>query len=143
MMEDAPKNTDVSLFSQQQFRRLWHKNEWYYSITDVITILTGSPSSRQYWAVLKKRLEAEGFDETLSQIEQLKLQSQDKRFRLTDTANRQTILRIIQSVPSPKAESFKQWLAQIGEERFEEIEHPEKALERVRAGYRLVDSLLA
>jgi len=137
METENPDKTGISLFGQKQLRRLWYKGEWYYSIVDVVAVLTDSTNSRHYWTVLKKRLEVEGFDEALSQIEQLKLQSQDTRFRLTDTANRQTILRIIQSVPSPKAEPFKQWLAQIGEERFEEIEHPEKALERVRARYRL------
>jgi len=135
-MEEARGNTDVSLFGQQQLRRLWYKGEWYYSIADVIAVLTDSSNPRNYWTVLKKRLGEEGFDEAFSQVEQLKLQSQDNRFRLTDTANRQTILRIIQSVPSPKAEPFKQWLAQVGEERFSEIEHPEKAIERVRAKYR-------
>ena len=135
-MEEVQGNTDVSLFEQKQLRRLWHKGEWYYSIADVIAVLTDSPNPRHYWTVLKKRLEGEGFDEMLAQIEQLKLQSQDKRLRLTDVANRQTILRIIQSIPSPKAEPFKQWLAQVGEERFEEIEHPETAIERIRARYR-------
>lgn len=86
--------------------------------------------------MLKARAKSEGFDETLAQIEPLKLKSPDGRFRLTDTANRQTLLRLIQSIPSPKAEPFRLWLAQVGEERFEEVENPELALERVRATYR-------
>src|SRR5207248_2536566 len=111
--------------------------EWYWSIIDVIAILTDSPQPRVYWSQLKERAKKEeGFDEALVQIEQLKLKSPDGKFRLTDTANRQTLLRIIQSVPSPRAEPFKLWLAQVGEERFEEIEHPEAALERVRATWR-------
>jgi DNA-damage-inducible protein D len=116
---------------------LWHKGEWYWSIVDVIAILTDSPQPRVYWSQLKERVKnVEGFDEALVQIEQLRLKASDGRFRLTDTANRQTLLRIIQSIPSPRAEPFRLWLAQVGEERFEEIEHPEAALGRVRAMYR-------
>ena len=103
------------------------KEKWYYSITDVIAILTDSTNPRVYWANLKTRAKSEGFDEALVQIEALKLKSSDSRFRFTDTANRQTLLRIIQSIPSPKAEPFRLWLAQVGEERFEEIENPEAA----------------
>lgn len=136
-MSEEEMNLDVALFEQKELRRLWHKGEWYYSITDVIAILTNSPSPRPYWGMLKKRAkDVEGFDETLAQIERLPLKATDGRFRLTDTANRQTLLRIIQSIPSPRAEPFRLWLAQVGEERFEEIEHPETALERVRATYR-------
>ncbi len=86
------------------------------------------------WKQLK--IKTEGFNEALAQIEQLKFKSPDSRFRLTDTANRETLLRIIQSIPSPRAEPFRLWLARVGEERFEEIEHPEAAIERVRATYR-------
>lgn len=129
---------ELALFDgQKELRRVWYKEEWYYSITDVITILTDSPSPRQYWGMLKRRAKKEeGFDEALVQIEQLPLKSTDGKFRNTDTANRQTLLRIIQSIPSPRAEPFKLWLARVGEERFEEIEHPEAALDRVRATYR-------
>lgn len=116
---------------------MWHKGDWYYSIVDVIAILTESKQPSAYWGVLKARLKSEGLDEALVQIEQLKLKSAtDGRFRLTDTANRQTLLRVIQSIPSPRAEPFRLWLAQVGEERFEEIENPEAALDRVRAIYR-------
>jgi DNA-damage-inducible protein D len=120
---------EVSLFEQKQIRRVWHKGEWYYSITDVIAVLTDSPHPRNYWAVLENRVKSEGLDESLVQIEQLRLKSLDGRFRLTDMANRQTLLRLIYSVPSPRAEPFRLWLAQAGEERIEEIEHPEAALE--------------
>lgn len=130
------KSLKPTLFEQKQLRRVWHKEEWYYSITDVIAILTDSTNPRVYWANLKTRAKSEGFDEALVQIEALKLKSSDNRFRLTDTANRQTLLRIIQSIPSPKAEPFRLWLAQVGEERFEDIENPEAALDRVRATYR-------
>ena len=119
-----------------EIRRVWYKGEWYYSVIDIIAFLTGTTNAPSYWGVLKQRLkDTEGFEED-SHIEQLKLQASDKRFRLTDTMNRQAVLRLLQSVPSPKAEPFRLWLATVGEERFEEIEHPEKALERVRARYR-------
>jgi len=135
-MPEEENSLKPALFEQKQLRRVWHKGEWYYSITDVIAILTDSTNPRVYWANLKTRAKSEGFDEALVQIETLKLKSPDSRFRLTDTANRQTLLRIIQSIPSPKAEPFRLWLAQVGEERFEEIENPEAALDRVRATYR-------
>jgi len=135
-MADNQQSQDLSFFAQKRIRRVWHKGEWYYSIIDVIAVLTDSPRPRNYWAVLKNRAKTEGFDEALVQIEQLKLKSPDGRLRLTDTANRQTLLRIIQSIPSPQAEPFRLWLAQVGEERFEEIENPEAALERVRETYK-------
>jgi DNA-damage-inducible protein D len=128
--------SEPSLFEQKLIRRVWHKDEWYYSIIDVLAVLTDSTNPRNYWFMLKARAKTEGFDETLVQIEPLKLKSPDGRFRVTDTANRQTLLRILQSVPSPKAEPFRLWLAQVGEERLEEIENPEVALDRVRATYR-------
>ena len=134
MSQDEQK--ELALFEQKPVRRIWHKEEWYYSIIDVIAVLTGSPNPRNYWSMLKGRLQKEGFDEAIAAIEQLKLKSSDNRFRLTDTANRQTLLRLIQSIPSPNAEPFRVWLAQVGEERLEEIEHPEIALERVRATYK-------
>src|SRR5258708_38317686 len=116
-MPEEEKHLDLTLFDQNlpNLRRLWHKGEWYYSITDVIAILTDSKYPRPYWGKLKERAQSEGFDEALVQIEPLKLKSTDGRFRLTDTANRQTLLRIIQSIPSPKAEPFRLWLAQVGE----------------------------
>ncbi|HEX2913536.1 MAG TPA: Bro-N domain-containing protein [Chloroflexia bacterium] len=133
---EKDNNSSLSLFEQKPLRRIWHKEEWYYSVVDVIAVLTDSPNPRNYWNVLKSRLKKEGFDDTLVQIERLKLKSPDGRMRETDTANRQGLLRIIQSVPSPKAEPFRLWLAEVGEERFEEIENPEVALERMRATYR-------
>ena len=135
-MSKEEKTLGLSLFEQKQLRRVWHKGEWYYSIIDVIAVLTDSTDPRKYWVALKARAKTEGFDETLAQIEPLKLKSLDGRLRITDTANRQALLRIIQSVPSPKAEPFRLWLAKVGEERFEEIENPEAALDRVRATYR-------
>jgi len=135
-LAEDKNNSDLSIFEQKQIRRIWHKGEWYWSIVDVIAILSDSPQPRVYWARVKERIKTEGFNEALAKIEQLKLKSPDGRFRLTDTANRETLLRIMQSIPSPRAEPFRLWLARVGEERFEEIEHPEAAIERVRATYR-------
>ena len=139
-MAEEHNNRDLSIFDQKfeqkQLRRIWHKGEWYYSIIDVIDALTDSAEPRKYWVALKNRAKSEGFDEALAKIEQLRLKSPDGRFRLTDTSNRETLLRIIQSIPSPRAEPFRLWLARVGEERFEEIENPEVALDRVRATYR-------
>jgi DNA-damage-inducible protein D len=125
-----------ALFQQATIRRVWYHEEWFYSLNDVIAILTESKNPPAYWAKLKERLTNEGAQETLVAIVQLRLPAADKRFRLTDTANRATLLRIIQSVPSPRAEPFRQWLAEVGDERFAEIEHPEAAIERVRQAYR-------
>jgi hypothetical protein len=135
-MPEDQKSNDLTIFEQKQVRRMWHKDEWFYSIIDVVAILTDAPRPRIYWYQMKDRIKTEGFDEAFAQIEQLKLKSPDGRFRLTDTANRETLLRIIQSIPSPRAEPFRLWLAHVGEERFEEIEYPEAAIERVRATYR-------
>jgi DNA-damage-inducible protein D len=123
-------------FNSNVVRRMWYRDAWYYSIVDVVAVLTESANPNRYWNTLKVRLQGEGAGEVFGQILQLKLQSRDNRLRLTDVANRETLLRIIQSIPSPRAEPFKTWLAQVGEERFTEIEHPEAAFERIRQGYR-------
>ena len=118
-------------------RRIWHQDEWYYAIVDIIAFLTESKDPSGYWRNTKKRLLVdEGAGQALDQIVQLKLKAHDGRFRLTDTANRQIILRLLQSIPSPRVEPLRMWLAQVGEERFEEVEHPEQAIERVRKAYR-------
>lgn len=141
-MPEDDLSHDLSFMGEKQFqiRRVWNTehNEWFYSVADVIAVLVpDSPDPSSYWRTLKRRLkEEEGFDEATAQITQYRLKSRDGKFRLTDTANRQTLLRLIQSVPSPQAEPVRQWLAQVGEERIEEIEHPEAALERVRETYR-------
>lgn len=123
-------------FESGVVRRMWYQNEWFYSIVDVVAILTESVNPNRYWNTLKTRLRAEGAEETLRGVTQLRLQSRDNRLRATDVANRETLLRIIQSIPSPRAEPFKQWLAQVGEDRFTEIENPEAAFERIRESYR-------
>ena len=127
----------TQLFEQAVIRRVWHADEWYYSIVDIVRVLTNSQNPQAYWAKLKQRLgEEEQATELLAAIVQLKLQAADHRFRLTDTTNRAALLRLIQSIPSPRAEPFKQWLAEVGDERIAEIEHPERAIERVRQTYR-------
>ncbi len=126
---------ELELASIPQIRRIWHKGEWYFSVLDVIIFLTGTKNAHSYWTVLKGRLRAQGFDETAF-IERLKLPGADHRFRETDTMNMQGVLRLIQTIPSPRVEVLRQWLAQVGAERLEEIEHPEAAIERIRATYR-------
>lgn len=118
-------------------RRIWHNGEWYYAIVDVIEVLTNSLDPSSYWRNLKRQRLAkdEQAAEALESIIQLRLQARDKRFRLTDMCNRKALLRFIQSISSPRAEPFKVWLAQIGDERIAEIENPELAIQRVRGMY--------
>ena len=128
------KNTKVALFEGKQIRRLWDDSRelWYFSVVDVIQILTEQLDfqlARNYWKVLKNRLRGEG-SQTVTKCNQLKMIAQDGKSRLTDAADTETILRIIQSIPSPKAEPFKLWLAQVGYERLEEIADPELSINR-------------
>ncbi|MBC8162455.1 MAG: Bro-N domain-containing protein [Roseiflexaceae bacterium] len=123
-------------FSTAVIRRMWYQHEWFYSLVDVIAVLTDSANPNRYWNTLKGRLKSEGAQQALDGVIQLRLQSRDNRLRSTDVANRETLLRLIQSIPSPKAEPFKQWLASVGDERLTEIENPEAAFERIRATYR-------
>jgi len=129
--------SNIAIFESKKVRRVWsdEKQCWYFSIVDVIEILTDSPSARKYWSVLKTRLKKE--DAELTTIcSQLKMQSADGKFYKTDCSDTQGLLRIIQSIPSPKAEPFKRWLAKVGYERLEEIENPEIAAQRMREIYR-------
>lgn len=125
------------LFEQKQVRRAWDESnqKWYFSIVDVIEILTDSPNPRKYWSVLKTRLKKDN-SELTTICSQLKMQSADGKFYNTDVANTEGLLRIIQSIPSPKAEPFKRWLAKVGYERLEEIENPEIATKRMREIYK-------
>ena len=121
----------IIVFKQKDIRRVLHKNEWWFSITDVIEALTGTGRSRKYWSDLKSKLiKDEGFSQLSDKIGQLKLKSSDGKEYVTDCANTETLFRIIQSVPSPKAEPFKRWLAKVGYERIQEIEDPELASKR-------------
>ncbi len=126
----------ISLFEEKQVRRAWNAAEekWYFSIVDVIAILTDSPNPQVYWRVMKKRLIAEG-NETVTNCNGLKMTAADGKQRMTDVADTEQLLRLVQSVPSPKAEPFKRWLAKVGYERLEEIENPELAAKRTREIY--------
>ena len=130
------KSKSIILFNQKQVRRSWdEKNEiWYFSIIDVVEILTDSPRPRKYWNALKTKLKQEG-SELSQKVGQLKLGSTDGKKYLTDVADTETILRLIQSIPSPKAEPFKIWLAKVGYERIEETEDPELAINRAMKTY--------
>jgi DNA-damage-inducible protein D len=130
------QNNKIAIFEEKQVRRVWHNEEWYLSIIDVIEVLTGNSRPRKYWNDLKKKLLLEGFNELSENIGQLKMQSADGKNYNTDAANTKTILRLIMSIPSPKAEPFKQWLAQVGQERIEEIENPEMGFERLKDIYK-------
>lgn len=134
------ENNKIQLFEDQTIRTAWDEEneEWYFSIVDTVAVLTEQPDARHastYWAVLKKRLKGEGADELLTNCKQLKLKAADGKRRLTDVASTEQLLRIIQSIPSPKAEPFKLWLAQVGRERIEEIIDPELTIERALATY--------
>ena len=118
--------SDLKLFESKKIRSSWNEEEekWYFSIVDVVGILTDSPNPRKYWSVLKTRLKQEGSQLT-TDCSQLKMQAADGKFYITDAANTEQLLRLIQSIPSPKAEPFKLWLARVGYERIEETEDPE------------------
>jgi hypothetical protein len=128
--------SNIKLFEDKQIRSAWNEEEesWYFSIVDVIRVLTESPNPRKYWSVLKTRLKKEG-SQLATDCSQLKLQSADGKFYNTDVASTEQLLRLIQSIPSPKAEPFKLWLAQTGYERIEEIQDPEKSIDRAMENY--------
>ncbi len=123
------------IFQDKKIRRIWHENEWYFSIVDIIQALTDSIDAKDYWYKMKNRVKSEDGIELSTICRQLKLEAPDKKMRETDCANTKNILRIIQSIPSPKAEPFKMWLAQVGKERLDEIENPELAQERMKNLY--------
>ena len=129
-----PRVGRVVLFQEQTIRRTWHSNEWWFSVVDVCAILTDSADAGAYWRKLKQRLSQEG-GEPVTFCHGLKLQAPDGKQRVTDCANTEGVLRLVQSIPSPKAEPFKRWLAQVGYERIKEIENPELASTRARALY--------
>jgi len=130
------ETTKIAVFKGKQIRKTIHGNEWWFSITDVIEALTGNARPRKYWNDLKKKLINEGYSEVSEKIGQLKMEAPDGKLRLTDCANTETVFRIIQTIPSPKAESFKRWLARVGYERIQEIEDPELGTKRTRALYK-------
>lgn len=123
------------VFQDNEIRSVWHNEEWWFPIVDIIEVLTESKRPRKYWSDLKKKLAEEGFIQLSDIIGQLKVPSSDGKKYKTDCANTEGIFRIIQSIPSPKAEPFKQWLAKVGYERVQEIENPELAAQRAREYY--------
>ena len=116
----------IKIFEEKKVRTLWddEQEKWYFSIVDVCAVLTDSPNPRNYWKVLKHRLIKEG-NETVTNCNQLKMQAEDGKKRLTDVADTEQLFRIIQSIPSPKAEPFKQWMAQVAAERLDQMQDPE------------------
>jgi hypothetical protein len=130
------ETTKIAVFKGKEIRKTIHNDEWWFSIIDVIEALTDSGRPRKYWSDLKIKLAKEGYDEVSEKIGQLKLTAPDGKLRETDCANTETVFRIIQTIPSPKAEPFKRWLAKVGYERVREIENPELASQRTRAIYR-------
>ncbi len=130
------KSKSIILFKQKQIRRSWNEKKelWYFSVVDVIETLTDSPRPRKYWNALKTKLNGEG-SELSQKVGQLKLESYDGKKYLTDVADTETILRLVQSIPSPKAEPFKIWLAKVDYERIEETEDPELAIGRAMKTY--------
>ncbi len=135
MINNSNQNNQIAIFKNKEIRRIIHNKEWYFSVLDVVAVLTDSPQPKTYWAKMKDR------DEEMSQPfpfwEQLKMIAEDGKMRETDCANTEGIFRIIQSIPSPKAEPFKRWLAKVGYERVQEIEDPELASKRAKTLYKL------
>ena len=127
----------IRLFEERKVRAIWddEQEEWYFSIGDVISILTDSPNPRKYWSVLKTRLKREG-SELTTNCSQLKMQAADGKKYLTDVANTEQLFRLIQSVPSPKAEPFKLWIAQVAKERLDQMQDPELSIEQAMADYK-------
>jgi Prophage antirepressor len=131
------KKQAIQLFEQKQVRTIWddEQEKWYFSIVDVVSILTDSADGRKYWNKLKKRLKEEG-NETVTNCHQLKMQAADGKMRLTDVADTEQLFRLIQSIPSPKAEPFKQWMASVASERLDQIQDPELSIEQAMMDYK-------
>lgn len=129
-------NNKIQLFHQQKIRSHWdaEQEKWYFSIVDVVAVLTDSDNPQVYWRVLKKRLSDEG-NETVTNCNALKMEAADGKMRMTDVADTEQLLRLIQSIPSPKAEPFKQWLANVGYQRIEESQDPELSIDRAMQNY--------
>ena len=135
------KENAIKLFEDKRVRVLWDEEQekWFFSIIDVIEVLTGTDRPRKYWSDLKSKLNSEG-SQLSDKIGQLKMKSTDGKFYKTDVADTEQLLRLIQSIPSPKAEPFKMWLAKVGSERIDETADPELTIERALETYRVFDS---
>lgn len=131
------KKNSIKLFGDDKIRAIWDEDQekWYFSIVDVIAVLTESPNPQTYWRVLKKRLKDEG-NETVTNCNALKMRAADGKMRLTDVADTEQLLRIIQSVPSPKAEPFKMWLAKVGADRLDQMQDPELSIQQAMIDYK-------
>ena len=129
------EHSSLAAFEGRAIRKTIHAGEWWFSVIDVIEALVGGDRPRKYWSDLKKKLIAEGYFEVSEKIGQLKMLAPDGKQRLTDCANTETLFRVIQSIPSPKVEPLKRWLAKVGKERFDEIENPELAMGRMQELY--------
>lgn len=131
------KKNSIKLFGDDKIRAIWddEQEKWYFSIVDVIAVLTESPNPQIYWRVLKKRLKDEG-NETVTNCNGLKMRAADGKMRLTDVADTEQLLRIIQSVPSPKAEPFKMWLAKVGADRLDQMQDPELSIQQAMIDYK-------
>ena len=127
----------IKLFGDDKIRAIWdnEQEKWYFSIVDVVAVLTESPNPQTYWRVLKKRLKDEG-NETVTNCNGLKMRAADGKMRLTDVADTEQLLRIIQSIPSPKAEPFKVWLAKVGAERLDQMQDPELSIQQAMMDYK-------
>ena len=130
------KKNEIKIFEDKKVRTLWDgdQEKWYFSIIDVIEILTGSPRPRKYWNALKTKLKAEG-SELSHNLGQLKMAAEDGKLRMTDVADTEQLFRLIQSIPSPKAEPFKLWLAKVAAERLDEMQDPELSIDRALEQY--------
>ncbi len=131
----ANDDNNLIVFEGHQIRKAFHEGEWWFSIIDVVQALVGGDRPRKYWNDLKKKLFQEGYDQLSEKIGQLKMPSSDGKLYETDCANTETLFRIIQSIPSPKVEPLKRWLARVGKERIDEIENPELAMGRMQELY--------
>ena len=131
------KQQAIQLFEQKQVRTIWddEQEKWYFSIVDVVSVLTNSADGRKYWNKLKQRLKEEG-NETVTNCHQLKMRAADGKMRLTDVADTEQLFRLIQSIPSPKAEPFKQWMASVASERLDQMQDPELSIEQAMMDYK-------
>ena len=131
------KKQAIQLFEERKVRTVWddEQEKWYFSIVDVCGVLTDSPNPRNYWKVLKHRLLKEG-NQTVTNCNQLKLRAEDGKMRLTDVADTEQLFRLIQSIPSPKAEPFKQWMAQVASQRLDQMQDPEKSIDQAIVDYK-------
>jgi DNA-damage-inducible protein D len=131
------KDHRIALFEEKEIRKVWHNDEWWFSVVDVVSVLTKSERPRKYWSDLKIKLKSDENFEVSEKIGQLKLPASDGKYYASDCANTESIFRIIQSIPSPNANKFKLWLARVGYERIQEIENPELAQDRAKEYYKL------